>query len=187
MQSKVLQQFEIEIYSLEDKEYRYDFDIKDEFFGAIEQDLVEKGNLKANVILNKSSMLIQMTFKISGKIELICDRSLEPFDQEIETEEVINFRFGDEYLELSDDLIQITNGTPSINIAQFIYEFIAVQVPFKKLHPKFRNEEDDDSEEDTLVYTSDSDSSDEREDDDTPPSEDNIDPRWKDLLKLRNN
>jgi len=54
-----------------------------------------------------------------------------------------------------------------------MYEFISLEIPIKKLHPKFRDEEDDNGE-GKIVYKSES------KDDDS-----DIDPRWEKLKKLK--
>ena len=61
--------------------------------------------------------------------------------------------------------------------ADFIYEFITVAVPLKRLHPKFVDEEDENED---FVYTSGED------DEEKEISPEEIDPRWKELLKLKN-
>ena len=38
------------------------------------------GNFKATVVLNKNETMIQMMYKITGSVELTCDRSLDLFD-----------------------------------------------------------------------------------------------------------
>jgi uncharacterized metal-binding protein YceD (DUF177 family) len=55
-----------------------------------------------------------------------------------------------------------------------MYEFIALEIPMKKLHPRFQNETDDEAE-GKVIYSS-----------GTEASEDEpIDPRWEVLKKLK--
>jgi uncharacterized metal-binding protein YceD (DUF177 family) len=72
----------------------------------------------------------------------------------------------------------IPYGADTINIAQHIYDFIGISLPMKKLHPRFRN--DDIDEDGLLVYTSEQEPTKE-------PKEQEIDPRWAALGKLRMN
>lgn len=76
----------------------------------------------------------------------------------------------------------IHRDTVSLELGQFIYEFISLTVPMKKLHPRFtEDEEDEDEESETgkIVYSSSSNEENDREDDD------DIDPRWEKLKKLK--
>ncbi len=90
----------------------------------------------------------------------------------------MTFKYGEEFKELSEEIIQIPFDTQKLNVAQYIYEFIGVQVPMKKLHPKFRKEEEDEDDDTNtkLIYKSDL-----LEDEDTF----NTDPRWDALKKIK--
>ena len=140
------------------------------------------GKLTADVSLQKSESMIQMTFNVEGTIELTCDRSLDLFDQPISFENTMIYKFGEEEKELSEDVMIILNNTQTINIADLLFEFIGLQVPMKKLHPRFQEEEedDDDQEEGVMVYSSTDDSKTEEQ------QEEDVDPRWAALKKLKN-
>ena len=75
---------------------------------------------------------------------MTCDRSLEPFDFPIESKNKIVFKYGDEYQEITDEIIIIPRDTATLELGQYIYEFIALAIPLKKLHPKFQDEAEDD-------------------------------------------
>ncbi len=138
------------------------------------------GKLTADVSLQKSESMIQMIFKVEGTIELTCDRSLDLFDQPISFENTMIYKFGDEEKELSEDVMIILNDTQTINIADLLFEFIGLQVPMKKLHPRFQ-EDDNDQEEGIMVYSSTVDDSKTEE-----QQEEDVDPRWAALKKLKN-
>ncbi|MFN3489771.1 MAG: YceD family protein [Emticicia sp.] len=177
---KILSKYDINIQGLEEKVHNFDFEGDDRFFGAFEQSFITKGNFKAIVRLNKNSALIQLNFDITATLELTCDRSLELFDEEVQVSEKYIYKFGDRHEEISDEIEMIPYGAATVNIAQHIFDFIGISLPMKKLHPRFRNE--DIEEEGLLVYTS------EKEEEPTDePKEQEIDPRWAALGKLRMN
>ncbi|HWV30460.1 MAG TPA: DUF177 domain-containing protein, partial [Dyadobacter sp.] len=177
---KELSKYNIDIYGLEDKQYDYDMESDDAFFEEMEQDLIEHGHFKTHVILSKSATMIQLRFHTTGSVTLTCDRSLEPFEEPIDSDERIILKFGDHNEELTEEIEIISRNTNRINVARYIFDFIALSLPVKKLHPSLRTEEDDfdledDEEEGTLVYTSggESEEGDEREE------EEKVDPRWE--------
>lgn len=181
--------YEIEIFQLADKIYTFTFDINNSFFENREDSLVEKGELFVTVEIEKGSTLINMTMKIVGVVELICDRCLESFDFNIDVTEDIVFKFGLENKELDENLYEIAKDTLSLDMNSLIYEFVCLQIPYKKLHPKFQSSEDDEENE-VMVYRSSTDNEivdSVEEDDDEQINPDTIDPRWKSLLKLRKN
>ena len=176
--SKILSKYDINIQGLEEKVHTFEFEGDERFFGAFEQSFITNGNFKAILRLNKNSALIQLNFDITATLELTCDRSLELFNEEVLVSEKYIYKFGDRYEEISDEIEMIPYGADTINIAQHIYDFIGISLPMKKLHPRFRN--DDIDEDGLLVYTSEQEPTKE-------PKEQEIDPRWAALGKLRMN
>ena len=186
--------YNIDIFSLRNGKHDFEYNIDDRFFAVLQDSLVEKGNLKVKVELQKSENMIVLQFDIKGEVTLICDRSLEEFQFPIDAQNRLIFKFGEAFKEMSEELIVLAVGTPTINLLQYIYEFIAVQVPYKKLHPRFQT--NDDSEDDVLVYGEIYDYFDDEEDvenkggetaEDNESPESPIDPRFAALLKLKNN
>jgi uncharacterized metal-binding protein YceD (DUF177 family) len=100
------------------------------------------------------------------------------------------FKYGDQDEEITDEITIIQRDTAWIELGQYLYEFIALAIPLKKLHPRFQEpaEEDDDSE-GKIVYTSGgtdaSDGEDRQEGHDNGGGTDDIDPRWSALKKLK--
>ena len=84
---------------------------------------------------------------VRGTVGLVCDRTLEPFDHPIRADKKLVFKYGDTDEELSDEIVLIHRDSESLELGQYIFEFIALEVPMKKLHPRFRDEEDEDDDE----------------------------------------
>ena len=178
--------FDIEVIKYKEGLHEVDFPIGDAFFQQVEgNELLEKGTLTAWVKVDKGANLIELTFHIVGKVELVCDRSLETFEQPLDFTEKMIYKFGSEVKEIDESVMMITRETPSINVAQLIYEFILLALPIKKIHPNYRNEldEEDNELEGGFVYLDEAftgDSAEEKES--TTP----VDPRWEKLGKLKN-
>lgn len=182
---KELNNFYIDIYKLSNTKHEYEFAVNNAFFQDFDYGILEKGNATVKVILNKSETMLNINFNIEGYVELICDRSLEKFDYPIHADENIIFKFGDEEAELEDDIVIITRNTQRINIAQYIYEFMVVAIPMKKLHPQFQDEDENDDDDSNLklVYSSGGGET----DGDSSENDSDIDPVWRKLKNLNNN
>jgi uncharacterized metal-binding protein YceD (DUF177 family) len=184
---KAAQKYNINIVGLEDKQYVFEFEGDNGFFSALEQTLIEKGHFKATVTLDKTPTMIQTRFDLVGAVELTCDRSLEVFEEPFELSKRMIFKFGAQPGELTDEIEIIAWDTASIQVAPYIFDFIVLAMPVKRLHPKFRTEsEDDDDEEGIMVYQTDAGSKATPTDDAPKPDEEKIDPRWEVLKKLKN-
>jgi len=175
-----IRKFSVNIVGLTNAVHHFEFEVENDFFSHYGTELISAGSLKADVTLDKRDTFLEATFLIKGSVKLVCDRSLDPFDFLIKTEKKLVFKYGDSDEELSDEIMMIHRDTESIEMGQYIFEFIALEVPIKKLHPRFREEdEDDDATEGKIIYTSKTESDDNRSD-----GED-IDPRWEILKKLK--
>ena len=168
--------YSINIVGLSSKEHQFQYEFGSEFFRKYGTDIVSEGKFVVDLTLSKHETFIETEFKISGAAHLTCDRSLEPFDFPIESKNKIVFKYGDEYQEITDEIIIIPRDTATLELGQYIYEFIALGIPLKKLHPKFQDETEDDSE-GKIVYTSEA--TEEKKD------EEGTDPRWNILKKLK--
>ncbi|GGK71427.1 DUF177 domain-containing protein [Rufibacter glacialis] len=184
---KEIKKYDIHLVKLGNKSHSYEFELDNNFFGLFEQELILGGNLKADVVLHKSELLLQFDFHITGTVRLICDRSLEEFEHPLEVQQTLLARFGPEDLELDENVLQIVPETQYINIAQHLYDYIGLAIPMKKLHPRFVEEdqelEDDPQAEGLLIYSTGSEEDEEEngdEDGDGP-----VDPRFAALKKLK--
>ena len=187
--NKNLTEYIVPIFSLSNKKHGYSFKVGDEFFEAFEDSIVKKGNFKVDVTLDRSETMIVAQMSIVGNAELVCDRSLDEFLFPIDSQERIVYKYEDKYEEIDDTLIHIPFGAESLDLSTNIYDLINVQIPMKKLHPRFVEESFDDidddfedEEESFLVYSSE----DERSEEENQESDDSsdIDPRWSKLKDL---
>jgi uncharacterized protein len=171
--------YSVNIIGLSNKLHHFDYEIGADFFRKYGTNLVSEGNFKVEVELNKHETFIEADFKIKGTATLTCDRSLEPFDYPIWTTRRMLFKYGEVNEEISDEIVMIHRDSATLEVGQYIYEFIGLAIPIKKLHPKFRMEESalDDTATGKIVYSS---SPDEKGNDD-----EDIDPRWNKLKNLK--
>ena len=175
-----LRAFGVNIIGLSNRSHHFDYEFGDEFFAAYGTGVISSGRFRADIELDKRETLIEATFKISGSASLICDRSLDPFDFPMDFKRKIMFKYGDTDEEVSDEIVIIHRDTDTLELGQYIYEFIGLQIPIKKLHPRYQHElETEDEAEGKIIYSS-------GETKHDPESgDDDIDPRWEKLKKLK--
>ena len=164
---------DIDIFRLANGEHSFDFDFDSAFFGLFEDSVIENGNGSVKVELNRTPTLITLNFHLIGEIELVCDRSLDTFMHPVNETKKVRIKYGDHWEELSEELYLIPADTQKIDVGQFVYEFISLAIPMKKLHPRFQDDDED------FIFSS---SEPEQESSKSP-----IDPRWNELKKLKKN
>ncbi|TAJ14622.1 DUF177 domain-containing protein [Marinilabiliaceae bacterium JC017] len=174
-----LKDYGISFKGLKDGRHTYEYAIGRSFFELIEEPLVENGDVQVFVELNKSQTMLVLDFDIHGNVESICDNCLAPVNIDVSYQGKLYVKFGEEYQELSDEIIVLPHEVHELNVAQWIYEFIIISLPIRHIHPDDENGEplcDKNMLKKLDQYLVDTDHIDEEED--------NIDPRWEALKKF---
>jgi uncharacterized metal-binding protein YceD (DUF177 family) len=167
-----LRQFVIPFKGLKPGEYQYDFDIDDLFFESFEYSELKKGQVHVHLDMMKEESMMDLRFRLEGKVTVPCDRCLEMMDLPVEGDEELIIKFGSDFHEESESIQVIPEGETQIDVSTFIYEYIHLLVPVRKVHP---DDEEGNSSCDPEILK--------RIDTIMPPSE--PDPRWEALKKLK--
>ena len=112
----------------------YEYELDNKFFDAIDGEEVRKGNVKVKVNVRRSSSTFELNFDIKGVIKVPCTRCLDEMNLDVDTTNRLIVKFGKEYSEESDEIVIIPEYEGEINIAWFLYEFIALTIPIKHVH-----------------------------------------------------
>jgi uncharacterized metal-binding protein YceD (DUF177 family) len=175
---KPLKEFTIPFIGLKIGTHHYDYKIEKAFFEYFEYEDFNDANVKVDVNLLKNTTLLELNFKISGTVNINCDITNEPFNQNIENEFDLVVNFGDEYNDENIDILVLPHGAYEINIQQYIYELIVLSVPIKRIHPGV---EDGTLSSDILEKLKELSP---KLDDEQKEDNKEIDPRWNTLKKL---
>ena len=191
-----MSKFELYNISLKDiiSETRvFEFDLDEAFFKKIDSPEVQKGLVKAKVIVQKKLTCYELQFFVDGTIYIPCNRCLDDMAQAIHHKENLQVKFGDTFSE-EDEVVIVPESDGGINIAWFLYEFIALNIPIKHIHPTgecnvnmvsklkkhiARQKNDDDDDEVNSL--------DDDDDDDLLPNDTHTDPRCDALQSLTDN
>ncbi len=133
---KVMDEYDIPIHGLKEGIHNYEYVINTGFFEYFGNPDLPGGHLNLSLILNKRPQFIELDFHFIGTLDLICDRCLDLFKFNIEVNEKLFLRFGEKFEEIDDSVIVIPREESKINLAQYIYEFAALSIPYKKSHPE---------------------------------------------------
>lgn len=174
---------------------KYEFVLDNLFFANIDGPEVQKGKINVVLTVKKTSHAFELNFQTEGMVWVPCDRCLDDMEQLISSTDKLIVKFGHEYAEEGENLIIIPEEEGEINIAWFMYEFIALSIPMKHVHPfgkcnkamsgKLSKHLRTNSDDDEMFV------SDEYEepagDADSDIKDDSTDPRWNELKKILDN
>ncbi|MGB7842791.1 MAG: DUF177 domain-containing protein [Salinimicrobium sp.] len=130
-----LKEFTIPFVGLKQGKHSFEYEIDNRFFEHFEYDEFNSANVKVDLLLEKKSTMMELTFKASGTVNIFCDLTNEAYDQPINSELFLVVKFGEVYNDDNEELLILPHGEFEINVQQYIYELIVLAVPSKRVHP----------------------------------------------------
>ncbi len=128
-----LEIFKIDLKAMTDNEETRDFDLRDDYFKALDGSQLEHGDLHVSVSIRKMSGFFEFLFHTTGSVTVTCDRCLDDMEQPIETDNRLMVKLGSTYAE-DDDTVTIDENEGILDVSWFIYEFIMLAIPIKHVH-----------------------------------------------------
>ena len=170
-----LKSYKIDLHSLKEGVNTLEFRLDDEYFSAVEAEDVRQGRLDAVVEIVRKASLFEVNFNIKGTVVVPCDLCLDDMEQPVEAESRLVAKFGKENSE-DDDLVTVDENEGILDVSWFMYESIVLNIPIKHVHaPGKCNREMMKALEAHSATRSD------------VEVEDTMDPRWSELLKIKEN
>lgn len=164
-------------------EFHYHLD--DAFFKALEETEVQRGDVSVCLCVKKTIGAFELQFQLEGAVIVLCDRCLDEMEQPISTVDTLFAKFGPEYAEEGENLVIVPEEEGTVNVAWFMYEFIALAIPLKHVHASGKCNLEMMGKLETMLRTeADGDDLDLPE---TIGEDHPIDPRWNDLKKILDN
>ena len=186
--------YRIDLKGMQNSVSNYDYELDNHFFADIDSPEVTKGNVHASLEVRKLSgdNAFELNFSMKGSVVIPCDRCLDDMEQDIVASDKLMVKFGVDYAE-DGDWVVVPEEEGNINVAWFMYEFIALAIPMKhvhapgkcnkamagKLNKHLRVAADEDDMADMEMGI--------EEDVDLESTSQNSDPRWNELKKKLNN
>ncbi len=169
-----LEAFKIDLKGLKEDETVLEYILDDRFFGALDGSELERGALRASVSIRKATGFYELWFHAEGTVTVACDLCLDDLELPIKADSRLVVKMGPAYAE-DDDLVTIDEDEGILDIAWFVYEFIALAIPIRHVHaPGKCNSAMMARLEEHAGATR------------SGESEQQVDPRWIELMKLKN-
>lgn len=126
-------QYKVELASLADGKHEQDFECGTEFFRNMEKPEVLSSDVKVHLDLVKKNEAYDCTFTCRGKLEIPCDRCLDPMDHDVDTVWHVTVKYGESYDE-TDDLLVIPYSDTNLNVAYMLADTILLTIPLRHVH-----------------------------------------------------
>jgi uncharacterized metal-binding protein YceD (DUF177 family) len=128
-------EFLIPFIGLKLGKHHFEYQISNAFFVDFDYDEFQSSDIKVSVVLDKKSSMLELEFKHKGTVNVPCDLTNEDFDLPLKGKMKLIVRFGDEFNNDNEELLILPHGEHEMDVAQYIYEMIALSVPLKRVHP----------------------------------------------------
>ena len=182
--------YKIDLKGMQSDSLKKEFVLDHSFFAKIDAPEVQRGKVTVTLLVKRTSHAFELDFQTEGMVWIPCDRCLDDMEQPISSTDKLFVKFGHEYAEEGDNLIVIPEEEGEINIAWFMYEFIALAIPMKHVHAPGKCNKAMSSKLSKHLRGSVEDEDEDFESNDVESLEEvetQTDPRWDELKKILDN
>lgn len=165
-----LKDFIIPFKGLSLGDHKYNWVIDNKFFEQFENDEIEACKINIDLVLDKQERMMILAFTISGKLSFKCDRCLDELKYQINKEETVYVKFGEERDSdsESEDVIVLSDLDYQVDVSALLNDYLILSFPMQRVH---KNEND--CNKDMLNRIGEH------------VKNDSIDPRWEKLKNIK--
>ena len=113
----------------------HEYLLENKFFIDIDGPDVQKGKVNVTLKITHKTASFELLFRTTGSVYVSCDRCLDDIEMPVESDSRLIVKLGKEYAEESDEVLVISEDDGTLNLAWFLYEFVALAIPMKHVHP----------------------------------------------------
>ena len=126
----------IQFVGLSIGEHLFEFIIRDKFFESLDYSEIKQGNINVKLSLLKQSTLMILQFEISGTTKVNCDRCTTEYNLPIQGNYKLIVKVGgNDTGNEDDDIITVAANEHELDLSQYLYEYITLSLPIKRVHP----------------------------------------------------
>ena len=130
-----LNTFIIQFHSFGNGIHEFSFDVDDTFFAFFTDSEINHGKVDIKVVMKKDIRQLQFDISIKGFVQVPCDLCLDPYSQAIDSVYTLYGKYGEGKSEEELDVIWISDRDYEVDLASYIYEYIVLSLPMKRIHP----------------------------------------------------
>ena len=127
--------FKLPLKSLTKGTHSFDYHLDKQFFANMENTDVRDADINVRLTVDYNGDVYALTFVVSGEVLLLCDRCLDEMQFPIDANYRLTVKYGDDYNDDSDEVLEIPSGDAGINVAYMLYDTVTLAIPIKHVHP----------------------------------------------------
>lgn len=127
--------YKLPLKSLAKGSHEFDYVLGKQFFADMESADIRDADVNVRLTVTYNGDIYDLNFVFSGEVTVLCDRCLDDLHLPIDTTYHIVVRYGDDFNDDSDDLLEIPESDNYLNVAYMMYDTVALAIPIKHVHP----------------------------------------------------
>lgn len=164
--------YKIPFIGLKVGQHEFEFELGDTFFASFEHSEISGSEINVDLHLDKQSTMMVLDFEVYGTVETICDRCGSKMKVDIDHEDRLIIKYGEQTGSSEDEILVFGPGIHLIELQQYLYEYAHLALPSRRVH-----EDETECNQDALKLLNEL-REEKNEDED-------IDPRWEGLKGLK--
>lgn len=174
-------EFVIQFVGLQEGVHHFHYHVDDKFFELLDYSEFNQAKVDLELVFEKKVNMLVLTYNLKGVVTIMCDRCTDDFTLPVEGSFELIYKFGEGVSE-DENIVILADNEIEVDITQPIYEFTALLLPSKRLHPEgMCNEEMLKMMDGYLMVENNQ----EEKNDQSTDEDDDIDPRWEGLKNLK--
>jgi Predicted metal-binding, possibly nucleic acid-binding protein len=128
-------EFIIPIKGLKIGKHNYNFQMDGSFFKELDNSQILDADLQADVELDKGSGWMNINSRVFGNVVVECDRCLDDLTLPVDFKCSMSVKFSKSLAgEGNDEFIIIDPTDGELDLRQFLYDYVCVNLPLQKVH-----------------------------------------------------
>ena len=127
-------EFSLPIKGLKNGTHEFDFQIEPDFFKNFENSPIQNGHFDVHLTMDKRDAFFELVFDFDGSIDAECDRCTAPIQLHFGDSQYLTVKHSIATQDEDAEVVFISPEAPDFNVAQYIYEFICLSVPYHKVY-----------------------------------------------------
>lgn len=123
--------FTIQFGSLKEGFHDFKYQIGDDFFTLIDQEIIQQGEVSVLLNLERSERHMTCNFTLNGWVTKSCDVCLSELQYPVKSVQHLHIKVTDKEIEEDSDLISVDSNAYELDLTNHLFDYIALSLPMK--------------------------------------------------------
>ena len=128
-------EFKLPLKSIPAGTQEFSYHLDKTIFVNMENADVRDADVDVHLTVTHKNDVYDLVFHLTGTVTVACDRCLDNLELPVDTTYQVAVKYGDDYRDDADGMIEIPESDNFLNVAYMIHDTAALAIPIKHVHP----------------------------------------------------